>query len=155
MKKSKKSEKLLLDDIFHLGKALLKQQRDQKIGPLIALVRNQLHMPQDVIAERSGVPQATISRIESGRLNPTIATLEKIISALECDLIISAVPKEDLMTIRKKQAYKKARKKINYLHGTMSLEKQSPNSKLLNELIEEEVKDLLNSRSSKLWDDQL
>ncbi|HEV8052823.1 MAG TPA: helix-turn-helix domain-containing protein [Parachlamydiaceae bacterium] len=154
MKKAKRSEKLLLDNIFNSGKDLLKQQRDQKIGPLIALIRNQLRMPQEVIAKRSGVPQSTISRIESGRLNPNITTLEKIMSALECDLIISAVPKEDLETTRKKQAYKKARKKISYLHGTMSLEKQAPTLKILNELIDEEVKDLLNSTSSQLWEDQ-
>lgn len=155
MKKAKKTERILLEGIFQLGKALLEQQRDQQIGPIIALIRHQLHMPQDIIAKRSGVPQSTISRIESGRINPNTATLYKILSALECDLVISVVPKEDLETIRKNQAYKKARKKINYLHGTMSLEKQAPNSKILNELIEEEVKDLLNSLSSKLWDDQL
>ena len=155
MKKAKKSEKLLLEDIFNLGKDLLKHQRDQNIGSIIALIRTQLRMPQDVIAKRAGVPQSTISRIESGRLHPNVSTLEKIMSAMECDLVISAVPREDLETIRKKQAYKKARGKISYLHGTMSLEKQAPKLKILNELIDEEVKDLLNSSSSRLWEDQL
>ena len=58
-------------------------------------------------------------------------------------------------TTRKNQALKKARKKTLYLQGTMSLEKQEPNQELLKELIDEEVKNLLNSTASKLWEEEL
>jgi len=35
----------------------------------------------------------------------------------------------------------------------MSLEKQEPNPELLNELIDDEVKSLLESTTSKLWEE--
>lgn len=47
----------------------------------------------------------------------------------------------------------KAEQKIRYLHGTMSLEKQSPNQKLLKELLDDEIKSLLDSSGSTLWEE--
>lgn len=155
MKKPKKSEKLLLEDIFVAAKALQQQQRGLGIGHLIALIRGQLGMSQRVLAKRAGVPQSTISRIESENLQPNISTLEKIMGAMECDLLILATPKTDLESIRRNQAIVKAKKKIRYLRGTMSLEKQEPDEKIFRELIEDEVKNLLASPGSHLWEEEL
>lgn len=154
MKKPKKTEKLLLEDISIAAKVLLTQQRGLEIGQMIALIRNQLRMSQRALAKRAGVPQATISKIESIRLQPNIATLHKILNALECDLLVTAVPRMDFETIRRNQALAKAEKKIRYVRGTMSLEKQEPDQKLLKELLEDELKNLLESSSSKLWDEE-
>lgn len=155
MKKPKKSEKLLLDEVAIAAKALQRHQRGLDVGPLIVLIRGQLRMSQRALARRAEVPQATISRIESGSLQPNISTLRKIMEALACDLLITAVPRTDLETIRRKQAEAKAERKIRYLRGTMSLEKQEPEQKLWRGLVEDEVKDLLESSGSKLWDDEL
>lgn len=152
MKKPKKTEKLLLEEIASAGKALHKHQRGLEIGQLILIIRSQLGMSQRALATRAEVPQAMISRIESGLLQPNVATLRKIMDALACDLLITAVPRDDIEMIRRNQARLKAEKKIRYLHGTMSLEKQEPNQKLLKELVEEEIKILLDSSGSKLWD---
>ncbi len=153
MKKPKKSEKLLLEEISVASKALLKHQRGLEVGQLITLIRNQLRMSQRALARRAGVPQATVSRIESCHLEPNTATLNKIADAMECDLCIIIVPRSNLEAIRNKQAQIKAEKKIRYLHGTMSLEKQSPSPKLLQELIKDEVQNLLESSGSALWEE--
>jgi len=153
MKKPKKSEKLLLKEIFRSAKNLQRIQGEIAIGQLISLIRFQLRISQRLLAKKSKVPQSTISRIEAGALNPTILTLDKIFNALSCKLIFSAFPYENLETIRKRQARKKAEKKINYLIGTMALEKQKPDQKLIKELIEEEEKKLLNSKSDDLWEE--
>lgn len=153
MKKSKKSEKLLLMEIFQSAKKLKKAQQDISIGQLISLIRHQLRISQRVLAKKSKIFQSTISRIESGVLKPNILTLHKIFDALSCNLVISALPYKDLETIRKKQARKKAEKKINYLLGTMALEKQKPDQKLIKELIEEEEKKLLYSDKDDLWEE--
>lgn len=155
MKKPKKSEKLLLEEISISAKNLMKHQRGLEVGSLIALIRSQLRMSQRSLAKRAEVPQSTISRIESGNLQPNISTLQKIMNAIGCDLLITAVPKIDLETIRRNQAMAKAEKKIRYLRGTMSLEKQEPDQKLLKELLDDEVKVLLESPGSKLWEDEL
>jgi uncharacterized protein YjgD (DUF1641 family) len=58
-------------------------------------------------------------------------------------------------TMRKNQAEKKAKKKVQYLKGTMSLEKQEPRQELLEEFIDDEIKNLLDSKTSRLWEDEL
>ncbi|HEY2819262.1 MAG TPA: helix-turn-helix transcriptional regulator [Casimicrobiaceae bacterium] len=51
---------------------------------MIATARKQSGLSQDVLAERSGVPQAEISRIESGMLSrgPTLLTLVRLARAM-------------------------------------------------------------------------
>lgn len=153
MVKPKKSEKLYLEGIFLVGEALQKKLRGLSIGQLIPLIRRQLGMSQRILATRALIQQSSIARIESEHLDPNISTLKKIVDAMGCDLVITIVPKTDLDITRENQAKLKAEQKIRYLHGTMSLEKQAPNQKLLKELFDEEVKNLLDSSGSVLWDE--
>jgi len=155
MKKAKKSEKILVKQIESSALSLAKNQRGLSIGQLIALIRGQLLMSQRALAKRAGVPQATISKIESGRQKPTIPTLNRILDALECDLLVTAVPRFGVEETRHRQAVKKAEKRIEYLEGTMSLEKQTPDQSLLKELVEEETKKLLDSSGKGLWGEEL
>lgn len=71
---------------------LLKPQFDI-IRQYIAL-RNKRKVSQSELAELVGTKQAAISRLERGYCNTTIATWQKIASALDADLTISLVPKE-------------------------------------------------------------
>lgn len=59
---------------------------------------------------------------------------------------------ESIDSIRRKQARKQAENHIRYLKGTMSLEKQQPDSKLLEELLKQEEERLLRGPGSKLWE---
>jgi len=52
--------------------------------------RRQLKLTQARLAKKSGVGQAEISKIESGRSNPTLETLSVLAKALDCRL--SLVP---------------------------------------------------------------
>ena len=80
MKKPKKSEKLLLNEISTAAKNLGAIQRNLSPGQLIALYRKQLGMSQRDLAKRANIPQASISGIESGGLQPNTKTWEKIAS---------------------------------------------------------------------------
>ena len=155
MKNPKKAEKLFLKRITDSAKSLLQKQRGLEVGQLIALIRNQLSMSQRVLAKRSKVPQSTISKIESGRQRPNVLTLEKILDAMECNLLLAVVPREDLEKVRRNQARIKAQKKIQYLQGTMSLEGQEPDSEFIQELVNDEEKKLLDSSNAKLWEEEL
>lgn len=155
MKKPKHSEKLLLDEIACSACDLRQKQRGLEIGQLIALIRNQLRMSQRALAKRAKVPQSTISNIESGRLQPNISTLKKVLNSMECDLLISVLPREELEVTRRNQAEAKAKRSIQYLEGTMSLEAQKPDNGLLQELIKEKIKNLLDSSGPELWEDDL
>jgi len=49
-------------------------------------LREKHHLTQVELAEKAGLPQAQISRIERGAVSPTSATLAKIAEALGTDL---------------------------------------------------------------------
>ena len=52
---------------------------DQEIGPRLRQLRTRFGLSQRRLARLSGVANATISQIESGRLNPTVSMLKKIL----------------------------------------------------------------------------
>lgn len=56
------------------------------IGSNVRKKRHERHWSLDELAESSGVSKATLSQIESGRVNPTVATLWKIAQSLETEL---------------------------------------------------------------------
>lgn len=155
MKPPKKSEELLFDEISTTAKALKSTQRNLLPGQMLALYRKLLGMSQRDLAKRAKIPQASISGIESGRLQANVKSWEKIANALNADLLVTLVPRKGPELFRKEQAETIAKKKMEYLRGTMSLEKQEPDNKLLYKLLEDEVKSLLNFSNPQLWKDEI
>lgn len=149
------AEKQLLERMAHSAESLHQIQRGLHIGQIIALIRSQLKMSQRALAKRAEIPQSTISKIESNRQQPSLSVLRKLLDALECELLVSAIPRCNLFDIRRKQAQKKAKQRLEYLLGTMNLEQQKPDQDLIDNMIEEEVNKLLNSSGRELWEDDL
>ena len=58
----------------------------QVIGRNVRKERHDRKMSLDELAAASGVSKATLSQIESGKVNPTVATLWKIARAMHVDL---------------------------------------------------------------------
>lgn len=56
---------------------------EQKVGKRIKDLRNKLGISQEELGFRSGVHRTYIASLEVGKRNISIATLEKIIIALE------------------------------------------------------------------------
>ena len=98
---------------------------------MVAMIRNQLGMSQKALARLAGVPQSTVSRIEGSKRDPNLSTLQKILRALFCNVIIVPLLIEPIDAIRRKQARRVAENTIRYLQGTMSLEEQQPDTKLV------------------------
>ncbi len=147
----RKSEKLVLNEIIESGHKLKVAARGLSIGQLIKMIRNQLGMSQKILAKFAKVPQATISRLESSKTTPNLSTLKKVLNAISCEIVIVPLPTVSIDSIRRKQARRVAEKQIRYLHGTMSLEKQEPDPKLIEELIKDKEEELLRSPGNKLW----
>lgn len=57
-----------------------------EIGPRLRQVRDQFGLSQRALAKRSGISNATISLIESRKLNPSVAVLKKILDGVPMDL---------------------------------------------------------------------
>ena len=58
-----------------------KMQERQRIGQRLAEVRNALGITQTELAERTGIKQGNIARIEGGKYNSTFDTLTALASA--------------------------------------------------------------------------
>jgi transcriptional regulator with XRE-family HTH domain len=54
-----------------------------KFGKNLLAARKKLGLTQEEVAERSGVQAGEISRIERGKRDPQISTLEKLAAAVE------------------------------------------------------------------------
>ncbi len=57
--------------------------------------RSKAGLTQDAVAERMETTKSAISRLESaGRHTPSLATLKKYASAVDCDLQVTLVPRK-------------------------------------------------------------
>lgn len=56
------------------------------VGPRLRDVRQRAGLSQRALAKRSGISNATISLIESGKLNPSVAVLKRILDGIGMDL---------------------------------------------------------------------
>lgn len=152
MKRFISSEKLLVEEVAQAAGKAREASRGLSIGALIKMIRVQIGMSQKILSHRAGIPQSTVSRIERGGKDANVSTLQKILRALSCELIVIPMLTESVDAIRRRQARKKAESHVRYLKGTMSLEKQEPDAKLLEELFKQEEHRLLHGPSSELWE---
>ena len=153
MKLRSASEKLLIEEVMQAAHKTRVAVRGLAIGTLIKSIRLQLGMSQKALAKRAGVPQSTVSRIEQEERDANLSTLNKILGAISCDLVIVPLLQNSIDILRRKQARKMAEKQVGYLKGTMNLEDQQPDSRFIAELIKQEEERLLQGSNSKLWDE--
>ena len=146
------AEKRLLDKIMEAGQNLPQDVVGLTPQFIIQVIRKRLRMTQTQLAKRLKLTQSHYSKIESGKLHLTIDTFEKILRGLGFTLAIVPVAACPLDEVLEKQAFEAAQKKVKYIVGTMSLEDQKPSLEAINEMIEEEKKKLLDSKTSKIWD---
>lgn len=61
----------------------------QSVGTLIRLTRNEKKISLRSFEEMTGIPRGDLSKIERGQKNVTLATVEKIATALDCTAAFS------------------------------------------------------------------
>ena len=110
MKSYSASEKLLIEEVMESAQKTRVAVRGLSIGALIKSIRLQLGMSQKALAKRAGVLQSTISRIEQEARDANLSTLNKILCAISCDLVIVPLLQASIEAIRRKQARKIAEK---------------------------------------------
>ena len=76
------------DGIYMRGKHIAKVDPDIKllVGQAVAQAREEKGFSQRDLSKSSGVMQAEISKIEQGKGNPTISTLQKLSKSLGCPI---------------------------------------------------------------------
>lgn len=76
---------------------LLDYDIEAEVCELIAITRNQLGITQKQLAEKSGVSQANISKIENGSYKPSISILKRIADGFGKRLVIEFVDHEEVL----------------------------------------------------------
>lgn len=121
---------------------------------LIMLMRVQLGMTQAQLAKRCGMTQSHVANIELGKVDAQVGTLRRLMSALNCRLIVAPLPDKSVEEAVREQAEKAARKRVQRVTGTMALEKQRPDASLIEDLVRAETEKLLSGRSSEIWEEE-
>ena len=62
---------------------------DVEVRDLVISARNAANLTQKQLAQRSGVSQSNISKIENGNYHPSLSTLKRIADALGKRLVVS------------------------------------------------------------------
>ena len=78
-------------DAVHAGYEAAK--RAYELGQAVRGRRLELGMSQTELAERAGMTQSAVSRLEAGGSVPTIGVLERLAAALSADLVVALTPK--------------------------------------------------------------
>lgn len=85
------TDELMQDPVFKKEYEALQPEMDITRAILDARIR--AGMTQIELAERSGISQADISRLEKGTRNPSIALLKRLAEAMDSTLRIEFIPK--------------------------------------------------------------
>ena len=118
----------------------------------IRSVRKAIGMSIRQLAERIGVTQQAISKLEEHELDDsvTLKTLRRAAEAMDCKLVYAIIPNQgNLEDIVRKQAYNKAKSIVEPVNHTMLLEAQEVGD--LHTKITEITDELVNKLNSKLW----
>ncbi len=61
-------------------------QEDLLLGPRLRAIREQVGLSQRALAKKTAVPNSTISLIESGKMNPSVGALRRILDGIPISL---------------------------------------------------------------------
>jgi len=95
-------------------------------GGWVRAIREALGMTTADLANRMGLTQSTVTRLESSERHRTIRldTLARAAEAMDCDLVYALVPRKPLQELVSEQAGRKAAEHLRRLTHTMALEEQ-------------------------------
>ena len=119
----------------------------------IKMIRTTLGMTQNQLAKKIGFSSnVPVTELENKEKEPTIETLKKYASALECELLIRFVPKKEIKNLLNELAEKKARKIVSLSVSNSAMELQKPDKETIETEVERVKKEFLEKRKSALWE---
>jgi len=120
----------------------------------IRAIRDALGMTARQLAERLGIAQQAVARIEKDEIDGsvTIKTMRRIAEQLDCQFVYGFVPKTSLKETIQTRAKQVAAKRLTEANQTMALEDQSLYAKENIQVLSEMIDDLVYTSPSNLWD---
>jgi predicted DNA-binding mobile mystery protein A len=106
------------------------------------------------LAERTGVSQSRIPRIETGEVqgSVTLKTLRTMAEGMDCTLVYALVPNQPLDEMLRERAQTLADRQLARTNQTMKLENQALEARDLKTERERLVAELLRGDTRRLWD---
>lgn len=77
-----------LEESVELRKEYDALQPEYEIIEKLINARIEANLTQKELAKKCGLKQSNISRLESGKANPTLKFLKKLADSLDCDLVV-------------------------------------------------------------------
>ena len=141
--------------LHRAGEFASKAPAEAQLPPhaLIRALRTALHMTQSQLAGRAGLPQSHVARIESGRVDPRLSTLRKVLGALFCDMLTVPRMQRKLADILEDRIKEKARKNVASVWDAAAPEKQPSDGETVRAMIRSEESRLRTHPSSEIWTD--
>ena len=117
--------------------------------------RKALGMSGAQLARRIGITRGAISNVEKAELDGgvTIKTMQQMAAAMKCNFVYAIVPEEDIEKIIGRRAQERAHELVKRASVHMAFENQSLSKELLKAEITRVGKELLEKRTSELWND--
>ena len=146
--------------------ALARKHLDRRLTPLrqaqdfarpprgwIKAIREALGMTTAQLAERVGVAQTRVSRIEKDEVGSavTLRTLRQAAEAMNCTLVYALVPNEDLEQIVRHRALVLTNERLSRTHHTMKLENQALAERDLDSEHARIFREILEGDPRRLW----
>ena len=119
----------------------------------IRAIRDALGMTARQLANRLGIAQQAVARIEKEELegSVTIKTMRRIAENLDCTFVYGFVPRTSLEETVARQAQKIAAQRLDQASQTMSLENQALSRKENEQVLSDLVDELIRTLPSNLW----
>lgn len=122
----------------------------------LKVIREALGMTVEQVADRLDVTKSMVSKYERAELDETItlATLRRVASALDADLMYAVLPRKSIEELRRERALTAARRRVQSVHQSMALEDQAVSAEERERQIAELADELLIERPRTIWDER-
>lgn len=147
------SSRILVDHLVSRGRKVPEATEELAPHVVVRRIRNALHMTQAQLAKRAGLPQSHLAKIETGKVDVQLSTLNRILRAMYCEAVMMPKFLKSPRVALAERIKEVARRKVARFAGSMALEKQLPETMLVRALIRSEEKRLMDRPSSEIWDD--
>ena len=117
----------------------------------IKSIRKTFGMTQSQLGKLVDRSLRSIQKIEAGHVAPKISTLTHIANALNTELKIMLIPRQDIDTFLESKASIKAEELVKMSKTSSVLEIQTPTSEEVQEQIEKMKREILEKKRDILW----
>jgi len=117
----------------------------------IKILRETLGMTQEQLGKMVNISLRSIQNIESGHAMPKITTLYKIANALNTELKMTLIPRQDIIEFLDEKTSKKAKQLVKLSKTSSALEIQPPSEEESEAQVERLKREILEKKRDSLW----